>query len=68
MVKLGQKVTCDPFYGLVWSPMSSKCQMVDAVVTYINKKHSWFRVEYGDTAKLRVCYKFDDIGKAVTLK
>lgn len=67
MVKIGQKVSCKPYYNLKLFDLEATREVVTGVITYINKPHRWFMVEYGDSSAQRACFSFCDIGQAVNL-
>lgn len=69
MIKLGTKVTFDPFNGVNISGFSKIVHRnVIGKVIDIYEDHKWFGVEYklGDTIQ-RASFKFTDIGKSVKL-
>lgn len=64
MVKLGQKVRFDPFAAITAMGIEEIRQLVSGTIVYINWKHRWFSVKYGD---LMTSFHFFDIGKEVTI-
>jgi hypothetical protein len=62
-VEIGSKVRFDPLSCLACSSVSDiREEKVTGTVSYINHRHKWFLVEYGE---LRTCFKFSDVGLAV---
>ena len=66
MIVIGDKVRFDPF-------LHDRCQDVGPLrgnvpgeVVEVNYGHRWFSVEYG-CPLMRTSFKFDDIGKEVTV-
>ena len=64
MIKLGQKVRFDPLEGMLFYGADSFRTTVTGVITAIYKAHRWFLVEYGEK-KIRMAFKFDDVGETV---
>jgi hypothetical protein len=64
MVKVGQKVRFDPFYGMKGYGVEVCREEVTGTVVMINHKHKWFLVAYGNN---RTSFRFDDIGELVTI-
>lgn len=67
MIKIGQKVKFNPFKGMQSMNTVGLPTEVVGNVKYVNAKHRWFSVEYGDDVKLRISFNFNDIGNAVKL-
>lgn len=68
MIKLGQEVEFDPFAGIRLCGLSDTRTIVTGKVIYINAPHRWFEVEYPTAdGKVKTSFKFDEIGKAVTI-
>ena len=65
MVKVGQKVICEPFARIKIQGMHELPTNVPGKVVYVNEKHHWFGVEYGGEDKLRTSFHFCDIGDIV---
>ena len=66
MIKVGQKVKFNPHAGMHSVGDITPFNNTEGVVKYVNACNHWFSVEYGDP-KMRISFKFDDIGKAVKL-
>ena len=66
MINIGQKVRFSPFKGINSSGMSVDSTVTTGTVKYVNDKHRWFSVEYGDP-KMRISFDFNDIGKDVKI-
>lgn len=64
MVKVGQKVSFDPFAHIQNNSDGSLRGRVTGYVAEVNYEHKWFSVKYGDPV-LRTSFKFCDIGKEV---
>lgn len=60
-VTIGSRVRFDSMEDLKQSVEKTK-NIVTGTVVYINRKHRWFSVEYGEL-KQRVSFLFSDIGK-----
>lgn len=67
MINIGQKVKFNPFRGMQSAQDIRTAENTIGIVKYVNAKHRWFSVEYGDDVKLRISFNFNDIGTAVTL-
>lgn len=68
MVKVGQKVTIDPFKDITFRGCTDLPRNIDGVVNYVHPTNHWFNVRYGDEAGTRlISFKFDDIGHAVKI-
>ena len=66
-MKIGQKVEFDPFLLDMGMGMEDlRGELTTGTVVYINEKHKWFSVEYGDP-KARTSFNFADIDKVVTV-
>ena len=66
MIKIGQKVKFNPFKGINTTGLVFCDMSTTGIVKYVNTKHRWFSVEYGDP-KMRISYDFNDIGKDVKI-
>lgn len=68
MIKTGQRVEFDPFKGFRQYGFSGTSDVVEGIVHFVHPTNHWFNVKYdgGDGPQL-LGFKFDDIGKAVTL-
>lgn len=64
-VAIGSRVRFDSMADLKQSEEKTK-NIVTGTVVYINRKHRWFSVEYGEP-KLRVSFLLSDIGKKVRI-
>ena len=67
MIEVGQKVRFDPF--LTHTGFASdgfRGRYATGKVVYVNTRHKWFSVEYGDP-KMRTSFKFCDLGEQVEL-
>lgn len=64
MVRLGQKVEFDALFCVKTSIERVEAPTVGTVV-YINKRHNWFSVQYGENQ--RTSFKFTEIGQNVTI-
>ena len=63
MIKVGQKVSFDPFIGVRCAGMSYISYPVIGTVSYVNTKHKWFSVEYDlEGTKQRASFKFSELG------
>lgn len=62
MIKIGQKVSFDPWHGINSVLGSSNDGNVEGKVVYVNPKHNWFEVEYkmGD-GKFKSSFNFCDV-------
>lgn len=65
MIKVGDKVKFDAFESIRGDIVRIRLVTVGTVV-YINEKHGWFSVAYGNP-EARTSYKMCDIGKAVMI-
>lgn len=68
MLKVGQRVSFNPnrdpkVFGVHTSKSTDR---VVGTITYVNKEHRWFLVEYNDNPKIKTSFKFDDWGSKVT--
>lgn len=68
MLKVGQRVSFNPnrdpkVFGGMYSKSTDR---VVGTITYVNKEHQWFLVEYNDDPKIKTSFKFDDWGRKVT--
>ena len=66
MIKVGQKVTFNPFRGLNSVSDITLFDNTEGVVKYVNANNRWFSVEYGDP-KMVISFNFHDIGKTIKL-
>ena len=66
MIQLGQKVKFDPFVEIHGFGVAEARDIVTGRVVFINARHKWFSVEYGDP-KQRTSFNFADIGKGVII-
>ena len=67
MIQLGQKVKFDPFEEQTgFASSDCKGNYVTGTVVYVNERHKWFSVEFGDP-KARTSFKFCDIGEEVKI-
>lgn len=64
MISVGQKVRFRPLAHIKCFGVVIKDDPVIGTVVMVNKKHSWFSVEYGEPA-MRTSFKFVDIGDRV---
>ena len=65
-IEEGVKVRFDPFGSIQFSgSMDIKGGIVTGTVVYVNRKHKWFSVEYGNG--LRTSFKFSDVGYEVNV-
>ena len=64
-VAIGSRVRFDSMADLKQSVEKTK-NIVTGTVVYINRKHRWFSVEYGEP-KQRFSFLFSDIGKKVRI-
>lgn len=67
MINLGQKVEFDPLYAMSFYGIDAFRTNVTGTVVEVHKDHGWFLVEYGDEEKVRMGFKFDDIGETVKI-
>lgn len=67
MINVGQKVMFKPLAGIHFIGSKDELRDVVGTVTFVHKEHQWFMVEYGDDVKLKVGFKFTDIGMGVKL-
>jgi hypothetical protein len=67
MIEVGQKVVIDPFAGIKLHGINNAPTNVPGVVVYVHKQHRWFTVEYDREHKMRVSFKFSDIGDTVRI-
>lgn len=63
---LGCKAQFDPFEDMDGYGMKTVRQTATGTVVYVNQKHKWFSVEYGDP-KQRISFLFSDIGEKVQI-
>ena len=63
-VNVGQKVRFDALAACKSSIEKVKADTIGTVV-YINKRHKWFSVQYGENQ--RISFKFFEIGQNVHL-
>lgn len=62
MIKIGQKVSFDPWHGINSVLGSRNDDNVEGRVIYINPKHNWFTVEYPlGNGKFRTSFHFCDV-------
>lgn len=67
MIKVGQKVTFDPFAEITgFGSNDNRGNIVTGTVVMVNYKNEWFSVAYGKP-ELRASFRLDEIGKAVTV-
>ena len=66
MVKVGQKVSFNPFRGINSFSDVTRFNNTEGTVKYVNAKHRWFSVEWGETNS-RTSFVFHDIGNSVNL-
>ena len=67
MIHLGQKVKFGPFEEQTgFASLDCKGNYVTGTVVYVNERHKWFSVEYGEP-KARTSFKFCDIGEGVKI-
>lgn len=67
MIKVGQKVTFDPFAEITgFGANDNRGNIVTGTVVFVNYKNEWFSVVYGKP-ELRASFRFDEIGKAVNV-
>ena len=66
MIKIGQKVRFDASKCIYTTGLTSANSITTGTVKYVNDKHRWFSVEYGDP-KMRISFDFNDIGKDVKI-
>ena len=66
MIKVGQKVRFDPFESLTGNDIDTIRKKVTGTVVYINAKHRWFSVVYGN-GRFHISFHFCEIGKKVKL-
>lgn len=67
MIKMYQKVSIAPFRHISSGMgLPGTFERYTGIVVYINEKHQWFTVEYGNP-KQRISYKFSDIGDTVQI-
>ena len=64
MIQVGQKVRFDAFQHIKSSIDRIK-EITVGTVVYINERHKWFSVQYGENQ--RISFKFCDIGQNVTI-
>lgn len=62
MIQVGQNVRFDAFQHLKSSVEKIKQETVGTVV-YVNERHKWFSVQYGENQ--RTFFKFFEIGEIV---
>lgn len=62
---VGQKVEFDPFESDSGSGVEYCRGNVTGTIDFVNKRHKWFSVVYGDN--LRESFKFSDLGETVKL-
>ena len=67
MINIGQKVKFNPVKGMQSANDIRTAESTIGTVKYVNAKHRWFSVEYGDDVKLRISFNFNDIGSSVKL-
>ena len=68
MIKVGQKVEFDPYKDIKAPGLVDISEIVEGIVHFVHPTHHWFNVEYGgDEGKRLIGFKFDDIGRLVTL-
>lgn len=62
MIKLGQKISFDPWHCSTGVLGSREGDRVEGIVTYVNPKHSWFEVEYKlGNEKFKTSFHFCDV-------
>lgn len=66
-IKPGAKVTFKSISGLGLTNITAPDTDVEGTITYVNHKHNWFSVEYGDR-KAKTSFNFGDIGHTVMIK
>lgn len=66
MIRVGQKVTFDPYLEITGFGVEACRKQVTGVVVEVYEDHKWFSVVYGDP-KQRTSFNFADIGKTVTV-
>lgn len=66
MIEVGQEVTFDPFDCLTGYGVEIIRRKVTGTVVFVNTRHHWFSVEYGED-KSRISFHFSEIGKKVKL-
>ena len=67
MIKVGQKVTFDPFAEITgFGSNDNRGKIVTGTVVFVHYKNEWFSVVYGNP-KMRTSFKFCDIGSVVTV-
>ena len=67
MVVVGQYVEFDPIGHIAFAGSEYyKGDVVLGEVVYVNYKHRWFSVEYGEN-NAKTSFNFADIGTAVTV-
>ena len=64
MIKIGQKVTFNPFNGQHTTGDVSMFNDTEGTVKYVNSRNRWFSVEWGDP-KMVISFNFNDLGKTV---
>ena len=64
MVKVGQRVVCDPFARIKILGVHDMPSNIPGKVVFVNKPHHWFTVEHGED-RLRTSFHFCDIGDIV---
>ena len=65
MIKVGDKVKFDAFESIPGDVVRTRFITV-GTVAYVNEKHGWFSVAYGNPEN-RTSFKICDIGKVVTI-
>lgn len=66
MIEVGQAVKFDPFDCLTGNDIDKIRKKVTGTVVFVNARHHWFSVEYGED-KSRISFHFSEIGKKVKL-
>ena len=66
MIKVGTKVKFDAFCEFSSQGNIRAHLYTTGTVVFVNAKHKWFSVSYGDP-KMRTSFKFCDIGKVVRI-
>lgn len=69
MIKVGQKVSFDPFKGINTYGFTSQRRKVTGTVAEVHEDHHWFGVEYEiDGVKQRTSFNFADVGVSVDIR
>lgn len=64
MIEIGTRVSFDAFGSMSNQSIIREHFYTTGTVVYVNEKHKWFSVEYGNP-KTRDSFNFCEIGKAV---